>query len=132
MSSLTIRLMSANGKGFSSAVFTMLNSPVAAAIPTARETTAVAVEPGLRRNIRSANRRSAARMSSKKFSSATSAKEHYHSGAISHCFRKESRTTEIDSIEPPQRHHFSTTWRRLRAVSYTHLRAHETPEHLVC
>jgi hypothetical protein len=26
--------------------------------------------------------------------------------------RKESRTTEIDSIEPPQRHHFSTTWRR--------------------
>jgi hypothetical protein len=28
--------------------------------------------------------------------------------------RKESRTTEIDSIEPPQRHHFSTTWRRPR------------------
>jgi hypothetical protein len=26
-------------------------------------------------------------------------------------FRKESRTTEIDSIEPPQRHHFSVTWR---------------------
>jgi len=49
-------------------------------------------------------------------SSATSAKEHYHSGAISHCFRKESRTTEIDSIEPPQRHHFSTTWRRLRVL----------------
>src|SRR5438309_5542468 len=67
MSSLTIRLMSANGKGFSNAAFTMLNSPVAAAIPTARETTAVAVEPGLRRKIRSAYRRSAARMSSKKF-----------------------------------------------------------------
>lgn len=30
--------------------------------------------------------------------------------------RKESRTTEIDSIEPPQRHHFSTTWRRLRVL----------------
>ena len=27
-------------------------------------------------------------------------------------FRKEARSTEIDSIEPPQRHHFSTTWRR--------------------
>ena len=24
--------------------------------------------------------------------------------------------TEIDSIEPPQRHHFSTTWRRLRVL----------------
>src|SRR5678816_1426370 len=23
-------------------------------------------------------------------------------------------------------------WRRAKAVSYTHLRAHETPEHLVC
>ena len=30
--------------------------------------------------------------------------------------RKESRTTEIDSIEPPQRHHFSTTWRRPRVL----------------
>jgi hypothetical protein len=30
--------------------------------------------------------------------------------------RKESRTTEIDSIEPPQRHHFSTTWRRIRVL----------------
>jgi hypothetical protein len=26
--------------------------------------------------------------------------------------RKASRTTEIGSIEPPQRRHFSTTWRR--------------------
>src|SRR5258707_14431843 len=67
MSSLTIRLMSANGKGFSNAAFTMLNSPVAAAIPTARETTDVAAKPGLRRKIRSAYRRSAARMSIKKF-----------------------------------------------------------------
>src|SRR5204863_2758349 len=67
MSSQTIRLMSANGKGFSSAAFTMLNSPVAAAIPTARETTAVAAKPGLRRKIRSAYRRSTARRSSKKF-----------------------------------------------------------------
>src|SRR5580765_385358 len=67
MSSLTIRLMSANGKGFNNAAFTMLNSPVAAAIPTARETTAVAAKPGLRRKIRSAYRRSAARVSSKKF-----------------------------------------------------------------
>jgi hypothetical protein len=31
-------------------------------------------------------------------------------------FRKESRTTEIESIEPPQRHHCSTTWRRLRVL----------------
>ena len=30
--------------------------------------------------------------------------------------RKESRTTEIDSIEPPQRHHFSTTWRHPRVL----------------
>jgi hypothetical protein len=30
--------------------------------------------------------------------------------------RKESRTTEIDLIEPPQRHHFSATWRRLRVL----------------
>ena len=30
--------------------------------------------------------------------------------------RKESRTTEIDSIEPPQRHHSSTTWRRPRVL----------------
>jgi hypothetical protein len=30
--------------------------------------------------------------------------------------RRESRSTEIDSIEPPQRHHFSTTWRRLRVL----------------
>jgi hypothetical protein len=67
MSSLTIRSMSANGKGFSNAALTMLNSPVAAAIPTARETTAVAAKPGLRRKIRSALRRSTARMSSKKF-----------------------------------------------------------------
>jgi len=65
MSSLTIRSASAYGNGFSNAAFTMLNSPVAAAIPTARETTAVAVEPGLRRKIRSAYRRSTARMFSK-------------------------------------------------------------------
>jgi hypothetical protein len=45
----------------------MLNIPVAAAIPTARETTAVAAKPGLRRKIRSAYRRSTARLSSKKF-----------------------------------------------------------------
>jgi len=31
-------------------------------------------------------------------------------------FRKESRATEIGSIEPPQRHHFSTTWRRPRGL----------------
>jgi hypothetical protein len=31
-------------------------------------------------------------------------------------FRKALRTTEIDSIEPPQRHHFSTTWRRPRVL----------------
>ena len=30
--------------------------------------------------------------------------------------RRESRSTEIDSIEPPQRHRFSTTWRRLRVL----------------
>jgi hypothetical protein len=58
--------MSANGKGFSNAAFTMLNTPVAAAIPIARETTAVAAKPGLRRKIRSAYLRSTARMSSKK------------------------------------------------------------------
>jgi hypothetical protein len=27
-----------------------------------------------------------------------------------------SRSTEIDLIEPPQRHHFSSTWRRLRVL----------------
>src|SRR4051812_41329866 len=70
MPSVTIRLMSANGNGFSNAALTMLNSPVAAAIPTARETTAVAAKPGLRRKLRSAYRRSSVRMSSKKFSSA--------------------------------------------------------------
>src|SRR5690349_9185348 len=75
MSSLTIRLMSANGKGFSNAAFTMLNSPVAAAIPTARETTAVAAKPGLRRKIRSAYRRSTARMSSKRFPQRRARKE---------------------------------------------------------
>ena len=58
--------MSANGKGFSNAAFTMLNRPVAAAIPIARETTAVTAKPGLRRKMRSAYRRSRARMSSKK------------------------------------------------------------------
>ena len=31
-------------------------------------------------------------------------------------FRKGSRSTEIDSIEPPQRHHFSTTWRGPRVL----------------
>jgi hypothetical protein len=31
-------------------------------------------------------------------------------------FLKESRSTEIDSIEPPQQHHFSTTWRRPRVL----------------
>ena len=49
MPSLTIRSLSVNGKGSSKAALTMLNSPVAAAIPTARETTAVAAKPGLRR-----------------------------------------------------------------------------------
>jgi hypothetical protein len=29
---------------------------------------------------------------------------------------KESRTTQVDSIEPPQRRHISTTWRRIRAL----------------
>jgi len=29
---------------------------------------------------------------------------------------RESRSTEIDSIEPPQRHHFSSTWRRPRVL----------------
>jgi hypothetical protein len=38
------------------------------------------------------------------------------SGCSSCSFLKESRSTEIDSIEPPQRHHFSTTWRRPRVV----------------
>jgi len=33
------------------------------------------------------------------------------SGCSGCSFLKESLTTEIDSIEPPQRHHFSTTWR---------------------
>jgi hypothetical protein len=28
----------------------------------------------------------------------------------------ESRTTEIGSIQPPQRRHFSTTWHRLRVL----------------
>src|SRR5262245_6255398 len=59
--------MSANGKGCSNAAFTMLNSPVAAAIPTARDTTAVEAKPGLRRKVRSAYRRSTARGSSKTF-----------------------------------------------------------------
>ena len=37
--------------------------------------------------------------------------------AASSCsFPRESRTTEIDSIEPPQRRHFSTTWRRPRVL----------------
>ncbi len=31
-------------------------------------------------------------------------------------FPEESRSTEIDSIEPPQRHHFSATWRRPRVL----------------
>jgi hypothetical protein len=35
---------------------------------------------------------------------------------ISCSFRKGSRTTEFDSIEPPQRRHFSTTWRRIRVL----------------
>ena len=30
--------------------------------------------------------------------------------------RKELRSTEIGSIEPPQRHRFSTTWRRPRVL----------------
>jgi hypothetical protein len=38
------------------------------------------------------------------------------SGCSSCSFRKESRTTEIGSIEPLQRHHFSTTWRRPRLL----------------
>jgi hypothetical protein len=65
--SVTSRLLSANEKGCSNAAFTMLNSPVAAAIPTARETIVVAAKPGLRRKVRGANRRSTARMSVTKF-----------------------------------------------------------------
>jgi hypothetical protein len=38
------------------------------------------------------------------------------SGCSSYSSRKESRTTEFDSIEPPQRHYFSTTWRRIRVL----------------
>ena len=53
------------GKGFSNAAFTMQNSPVAAAIPVASDRTAVAAKPGLRRKMRSAYRRSTARVSSK-------------------------------------------------------------------
>jgi hypothetical protein len=30
--------------------------------------------------------------------------------------RRESPSTEIGSIEPPPRRHFSTTWRRIRVV----------------
>jgi hypothetical protein len=30
--------------------------------------------------------------------------------------RKESHSTKIGSIEPPQRHHFSSTWRRPRVL----------------
>src|SRR5674536_245406 len=30
------------------------------------------------------------------------------------------------------REDFARKWKRTRPVSYTHLRAHETPEHLVC
>jgi len=38
------------------------------------------------------------------------------SGCSSCFFRKELRTTESDLIEPPQRHYFSTTWRRLKVL----------------
>jgi len=38
------------------------------------------------------------------------------SGCSSCSSRKESRTTEIDSIEPPQPHHFSSTWRPPRML----------------
>ena len=38
------------------------------------------------------------------------------SGCSSCSFLKESRSTEIDSIVPPQRHRFSTTWRRPRVL----------------
>ena len=38
----------------------------------------------------------------------------YKQGCSSCSFLQESRSTEIDLIEPPQRHHFSTTWRRPR------------------
>lgn len=38
------------------------------------------------------------------------------SGCSSCSSRKGSRTTEFDSIEPPQRHHFSATWRRPRVL----------------
>src|SRR5439155_16349811 len=38
------------------------------------------------------------------------------SGCRRYFSRKESRTTEIDSIEPLQRHHFSATWRRPRVL----------------
>ena len=31
-------------------------------------------------------------------------------------FQQESRTTEIGLVEPPQRHHFSSTWRRPRVL----------------
>src|SRR5436190_14083792 len=81
MSSLTIRLMSANGKGFSNAAFTMLNSPVAAAIPTARETTAVAAKPGLRRKTQRISEIYGEDVQ-QEVSSATSAKEYYHSGVL--------------------------------------------------
>jgi len=37
-----------------------------------------------------------------------------NSGCNSCSSRKESRTTEIGSIKPPQRRHFSATWRRIR------------------
>src|SRR5437879_990985 len=97
MPRLTIRLLSANGKGFSNAAFTMLNSPVAAAIPTARETTAVAAKPGLRRKIRSAYRRSTARLSSKEVSSATSAKAYYPAIGLG------ARSTLACSVRRPER-----------------------------
>jgi hypothetical protein len=64
----------------------MLNSPVAAAIPTAREATAVAAKPGLRRKIRSALEIYGEDVQ-QEVSSATSAKEHYHSGVISHTMK---------------------------------------------
>ena len=50
-------------------------------------------------------------------------------GYRSHCHMG-SDTTRPPGIPPGQRQSMGT--RRPPSVSYTHLRAHETPEHLVC
>src|SRR5207247_5233726 len=77
-----------------------LNSPVAAAIPTARETTAVAAKPGLRRKIRSAYRRSTARISSMKFPQQPARKNTTTGGVISHDEINEGRLASPRT--PPQ------------------------------